>query len=100
EAARDAAVAAVKAGGFGRREVAIRVNGLGTPWGVEDLRAVEEAGPDVVIVPKVSTVDDIEAYGVEVANAPGTQLWAMIETCAAMFHLPAIAASAERTRLS
>ena len=53
-AAREAAVAAVQAGGFGDREVVIRVNGLDTPWGAEDLAAAAEAGPDAVLVPKVN----------------------------------------------
>ncbi len=99
EAARDAAVAAVKAGGFGRREVVIRVNALGTPWAVEDLAAVVEAAPDAVLVPKVNTAGDVDAYSSEIANAPGTQLWAMIETAEAMFNLHAIAAASERSRL-
>ena len=51
EAARTAAVAAVKAGGFGRREVVIRVNARGTPWAVEDLAAAAEAAPDAVLAP-------------------------------------------------
>ena len=99
EAARDAAVAAVRAGGFGRREVVIRVNALGTPWAVEDLAAVVEAAPDAVLVPKVNTAGDVDAYSSEIANAPGTQLWAMIETAEAMFNLHAIAAASERSRL-
>ncbi len=60
--ARAAAVAAVKAGGFGRREVAIRVNGLATPWGADDLAAAAEAGPDAVLVPKVNSAADVAAY--------------------------------------
>ena len=98
--ARDAAVAAVKAGGFGRREVVIRVNALGTPWGVEDLRAVADAAPDAVLAPKVSSASDVEAYSSALAYAPATQLWAMIEACPAMFALEPIARSAEGTRLS
>jgi len=99
-AARDAAVAAVKAGGFGRREVVIRVNALGTPWAVEDLAAAAEAGPDAVLAPKVNSADDVEAYSSFLNSAQATQLWAMIETCPAMFHLMDIARAAERSRLS
>ena len=98
--ARDAAVAAVKAGGFGRREVVIRVNALGTPWGVEDLRAAADVAPDAVLAPKVSSASDVEAYSSALTYAPATQLWAMIETCPAMFALEPIAKSAEGTRLS
>jgi citrate lyase subunit beta/citryl-CoA lyase len=99
--ARAAAVAAVRAGGFGRREVAIRVNGLGTPWGADDLAAAAEAGPDAVVVPKVNGPADVAAYHAALAGAPATtQLWAMIETCAAMFALDPIAATSATTRLS
>src|SRR5277367_5997580 len=70
--ARAAAVAAVKAGGFGRREVVIRVNGLSTPWGADDLAAVAGAGPDAVLVPKVNSAADVEAYDRALAAAPAS----------------------------
>ena len=57
--ARAAAVAAVREGGFGNREVAIRANGLGTPWGEADLAAIAASGADAVLVPKISSTDDI-----------------------------------------
>jgi len=99
--ARAAAVAAVKAGGFGRREVVIRVNGLSTPWGADDLAAAAEAGPDAVLVPKIGSAADVAAYDAALAAAPAaTRLWAMIETCPAMFELKAIAAASAATRLS
>ena len=59
ELARDQVVAAVKAGGFGRREVVIRVNGAATPWGKDDLVAAAQAGPDAILMPKVSSPGDI-----------------------------------------
>ena len=99
--ARAAAVAAVKAGGFGRREVVIRVNGLSTPWGADDLAAAAEAGPDAVLVPKIGSAADVAAYDAALAAAPAaTRLWAMIETCPAMFELKAIAAASAATRLA
>jgi citrate lyase subunit beta/citryl-CoA lyase len=99
--ARAAACAAVKAGGFGRREVVIRVNGLSTPWGHDDLSAAADAGPDAILVPKVSGPADVEAYDAAMAGAPATTgLWAMIETCVAMFELKEIAAASRRTRLA
>jgi citrate lyase subunit beta/citryl-CoA lyase len=99
--ARAAAVAAVKAGGFGRRELAVRVNALSTPWGADDLAAVAEAGPDAVVVPKVNSAADIEAYDRALAAAPrSTAVWAMIETCPAMFQLDAIGAATRGTRLA
>jgi len=98
-AARAQAVEAVKAGGFGRRELVIRCNGLDTPWGADDLAAAAQAGPDAILVPKVSGPDDIAAYDAAIAHAPvHTRLWAMIETCAAVLDLKAIA-SARQGRL-
>ncbi len=101
EAARNAAVAALAVGGFGGREVVIRVNGLETPWGRADLAAVANAGPDAVLVPKVRSAADIIEYDLGLAGAPAhTALWAMIETPKAVFGLDAIAAAANETRLA
>lgn len=100
-AAREAAVAAVLAGGFGAREVVIRVNGLDTPWGADDLRAAAEAGPDAVLVPKIDDADDVRLYDQRLTSAPPhTRLWTMIETAKAAFHLWEIAGAAHGTRLS
>lgn len=101
EAAREAAVAAVREGGFGAREVAIRANGLDTEWGAADLAAIARSGADAVLVPKVSSPQDILACEKALAAAPASlQLWTMIETCAAVGQLDAIAAMAGSTRLS
>jgi citrate lyase subunit beta/citryl-CoA lyase len=89
--ARDGAVAALKAGGFGAREVVIRANGFDTPWGADDLAAAAAAGPDAVLIPKVSTPADIVAARALLPAA--IPLWAMIETCAAMFRLDALGAA-------
>jgi citrate lyase subunit beta / citryl-CoA lyase len=97
DAARSQAVEAVKAGGFGPRELVIRVNGLDTPWGHADLTAAVEAQPDAILVPKVSAPQNVQAYDAAVRGKP--RLWAMIETCAAMFRLDAIAEAARTTRL-
>jgi citrate lyase subunit beta / citryl-CoA lyase len=50
---------AVKARGFGPREVVIRVNAMETPWGIADLEAAVAAGPDAILIPKVSRPGDI-----------------------------------------
>lgn len=100
-AAREAAVAAVQAGGFGDREVVIRVNGLDTPWGAEDLAAAAEAGPDAVLVPKVNDAADVRLYDQRLhAAPPATRLWTMIETAKAAFHLWEMAEASHGTRLS
>jgi len=101
EAARVQAAEAVRAGGFGRRELVIRTNGLDTPWGAEDLAAAAQAGPEAILVPKVSSAADVISYDKAIERAPaGTKLWAMIETCAALFALNEIAATAKTTRLT
>lgn len=99
--ARAAALAAVAEGGFGSRELAIRTNGLETPWGADDLAAVARSAVDAVLVPKISAPADIDHCQIALSAAPATlQLWAMIETCASIPQLDAIAAKARTTRLS
>jgi citrate lyase subunit beta/citryl-CoA lyase len=89
--ARGLAVDAVRAGGFGPREVVLRVNGLDTPWGAADLEAAAKAGADAVLVPKIAGPDDLPRYARALSGE--TRLWAMIETCQAMFRLDAIGAA-------
>lgn len=91
EVARAQAAEAVRAGGFGRREVVVRVNGLDTPWGAADLEAAAAAGPDAVLAPKVSTPEDVAAYAGPLGGR--ARLWCMIETCRALFRLDALGAA-------
>ncbi len=103
--ARTRVVEAVKAGGFGQREVIIRINGLETPWGMEDLDAAASAKPDAILVPKVQSVEQLETVGrrlEELGTGPDTRVWAMIETPLAILDIRAIAAASQnpRTRLS
>jgi citrate lyase subunit beta/citryl-CoA lyase len=97
-AARDRAVAAVADGGFGHRELVIRVNGLDTPWGRDDLAAAARSGAHAVLAPKVSCAEDVLAYDAPLLGE--TRLWVMIETCRSLFRLEEIAAAATQTRLS
>jgi citrate lyase subunit beta/citryl-CoA lyase len=96
--ARDQALAAVRAGGFGGRELAVRVNGLETPWGRDDLQAFAGSNVAAILAPKVSDARDVEAYGALLTGP--TRLWVMIETCRALFRLAEIAEAANRTRLA
>jgi citrate lyase subunit beta/citryl-CoA lyase len=99
--ARAAAVAAVYEGGFGDRELVIRANGLDTEWGADDLAAIAGTSADAVLVPKVSSPEDILRYEEALTGAPETlQLWTMIETCASVGRLEAIASTATASRLS
>jgi citrate lyase subunit beta/citryl-CoA lyase len=101
QVARQQALEAVKAGGFGRREVVVRVNGLDTPWGADDLKAAAAAGPDAILVPKVNSAADVAAYDAAVSQAPAhTDLWAMIETCRAVFALAEIGAACRTSRMT
>ncbi len=97
--ARDKVVAALKAGGFGKRELVVRINGLDTPWGLDDLKAVAAAGPDAVLLPKVNAAQQIEEVSalLERHGAPeSTRIWAMMETPRGMLHAESIAASSPR----
>ena len=88
DAARDAAVAAVREGGFGDRELVIRANALSTDWGAADCAALAAAKPDAVLLPKV---DDGEAVAAYAALLPGVALWAMVETPRALLRLESLA---------
>jgi citrate lyase subunit beta/citryl-CoA lyase len=104
-AARDQVAAAVKAGGFGAREVFIRVNGIETPWHADDMAAAARAGPDAILVPKVGTVGTLERIGQRLLDMKvnmKTRVWAMIETPQAIFNINALAAEAHdsETRLA
>jgi citrate lyase subunit beta / citryl-CoA lyase len=98
-AARQAACAAVASGEYGSRELTIRVNGADTEWHADDLAAACAAGPDAIVVPKVSSADAVlelvEAMSGH--DAPEhTKLWAMVETPYAMLHAEEIASASER----
>ena len=97
EAARAQVAEVVKAGGFGAREIFIRVNAVDTPWHAEDLSAAAHAAPDVILVPKVSSPDTLELIGrrlLDMHTDHKTRVWAMIETPLAIFNILAIAAEA------
>lgn len=97
ESARAQVAAAVKAGGFGRREVFIRVNGVDSPWHADDLAAAAQAAPDAIVIPKVSTPGTLELIGrrlLDMGTPHRTRVWAMIETPLAIFNILAIAAQA------
>ncbi len=97
--ARDNACAAAQSGEYGRREITIRVNGMDTEWHADDIAAASKAGPDAIVVPKVSSADAVLELvaSMEKHGAPEhTKLWAMIETPHAMLHAEEIAGAHER----
>ena len=99
ERARGSVCAAARTGGYGLREVVVRVNGLATPWGRADLAAVATSGADAVLLPKVESPGAVrEALAVLVAHeAPGgLALWCMLETPRGILDAPAIATASPR----
>jgi (3S)-malyl-CoA thioesterase len=95
--ARDLVAAAVRGGGYGRRRLIVRINGLATEWGRDDLAAAAAAGPDAILVPKVETPADVAAVVEGMGAAPAaTEVWAMMETPLAALNAGAIAASHRR----
>ena len=83
-AARRQVAEAVEAGGFGRREVVIRVNGADTPWGAEDLAMATASPCDAVLLPKVEAAPKLRL---------GKPLWCMVETSRGVLRAEAIAAA-------
>jgi citrate lyase subunit beta/citryl-CoA lyase len=99
--ARQQVCDAVKAGGFGKRELIIRVNGLWTQWGEEDLTAAMAAKPDAILVPKVSSADDLKAVEERFSGHDPDRkvaIWAMMETPLAILNAAAIASAGGRLR--
>jgi citrate lyase subunit beta / citryl-CoA lyase len=95
--AREQVCAAVQAGGYGLRELVIRINALETPWGEADLAAAIAAAPDAILVPKVSSAETLAAVGLRLRKlgaAERTKIWAMIETPLAILRAENIASAA------
>ncbi len=97
--ARAQVVAAVAAGGYGSRELLIRVNGLATPWGAADVAAAAGSGADGILIPKVESADMVrQVEAVMTANgAPAAMaIWCMMETPRGILRAEEIAASSPR----
>ena len=99
ESARGRAIAAVRAGGYGPRELVVRVNRLATPWGRTDLAEVATAGATAVLLPKVEASQAIDdALGILDAHGapPSLRLWCMLETPRGVLNAVAIASAHPR----
>ncbi|MGB1546987.1 MAG: HpcH/HpaI aldolase/citrate lyase family protein [Alphaproteobacteria bacterium] len=99
EEARKMVTEAIKAGGYGKREILLRVNGADTPWGAEDLVAAATSGADAVLLPKVGSGEQVrEAEGVLKANGAPESLaiWCMMETPLGILHAEEIAKASPR----
>lgn len=92
--ARQQVAEALRAGGYGRRELVVRINGLETPWGRDDAAAIAPLGPDALLLPKTESAGQLQALAdlMRQHGAPArTRLWAMVETPVALFRLADIA---------
>ena len=95
--ARDQIAQAVAAGGFGKREIIIRINNLESPWWEDDLTMAARAKPDGILVPKISRPADIKKLEERLRMLkadPGIVLWAMIESPLGVLSAQEIAATA------
>jgi citrate lyase subunit beta / citryl-CoA lyase len=96
--AREQVCAALREGGYGKREMVVRVNALDTPWGLADLVAAAAVKPDAVLIPKVShpsVLHQAEAL-LDAHGAHDTDLWAMMETPLGILHAEQIASATKR----
>ena len=97
ETARTQVAQAVKAGGFGKRELFIRVNGIDTPWFSADIEAAVHAAPDAILVPKIATPQQLDLIGQRLLDMRADKrirIWAMIEAPLAIFNAVALAGQA------
>ena len=100
--AREQIAQAVIAKGFGRREILIRTNGLDTPWWADDVAMAGAVEPDGILVPKVSTVEDLDKIGSrlkEIGAGAKVKVWAMIETARAVLDADRLAASSRDPKI-
>jgi citrate lyase subunit beta/citryl-CoA lyase len=90
---------AILAGGFGRREVVVRVNDLDSPWGRDDVQSVAGSGADAILFPNIESKDDvIEALGVlDAAGGQHMPIMLAIESPLAVLRAVEIASASDRT---
>jgi citrate lyase subunit beta/citryl-CoA lyase len=91
-AARETAAQLIRGGGFGTREVIVRVNALDTPWIKDDLAALSDAKAPAILVPKVNGPDDLRHVAGALSHPDSVQLWAMMETPQSILYAREIAA--------
>ncbi len=97
--ARDQITAALKQGGYGGRELIVRINGLDTPWGADDLAMVTASRAHAILIPKVERAEMVREAErrLDAARAPkDLAIWCMMETPLGMLHAEEIAASSPR----
>lgn len=97
--ARDAAIIALKDGGFAAPLQMVRVNSVETEYFTGDVKALAKAGAGAIVVPKIDTAADVQAV-VRILDAEpaakDTQLWIMIETALGVMNLREICTESQR----
>ena len=99
ELAREQVCAAVEEGGYGHREILVRINGLNTPWGHADIAAAAKSGADAILIPKVESGDMVRQVANAMAEAGAPEemtIWCMMETPMGMLNAQEIAGSHPR----
>ncbi|WP_119167215.1 HpcH/HpaI aldolase/citrate lyase family protein [Algihabitans albus] len=97
--ARANVVAALAEGGYGRREIIVRVNGLDSPWGRDDIAAIAPTGADAILIPKVESaemVQEVERLMVSAGAAGAMGIMCMMETPRGILHAGEIAGASAR----
>lgn len=99
QAARQQILAALEQGGYGRRELVVRINGVGTAWHADDVAAIAASGVDALLLPKVDDAETVRSAAALMDQAGASEsvaLWAMIETARGVLAAQAIASSHPR----
>ena len=98
ETSRDNIVAALKQGGYGSREIVVRVNDLDSPWGHDDVNAIANLGADAILFPNIESRDDVIAAldALEKAGNTDIPIMVMIESPLAVLHAEEIAKASDR----
>ena len=95
---RNNVVTAVKQGGYGSREVVVRVNNLDSIWGHDDIKAVANIGADAILFPNIESADDVHTALKWLDDAGGSHMpiMVMIESPIAVLNSKEIAAASDR----
>src|SRR5258708_4697115 len=100
--ARDQIAQAVAVRGFGKRGVLIRINALDSPWWIDDITMAGKVRPDGILVPKISSVEDLSAIADRLSDINADfsiRVWAMIETSRAVLHAEELAAASRDSEM-
>ena len=97
--ARQQIVDALAGGGYGSRQRIVRINGLDTPWGADDMAAIAKSGADAILVPKINDAQTVQGLVAAMARAgapAGMALWCMMETPIGILNAQSIGAASDR----